>query len=107
MKNDNKREVVSILDDIDFELELIRRDKINVSYIITLLRNMKTAKPTEQEKQRNKLLLALESETQLRSKKELIQRFIARHFSEIPNEEGVGYAFNNYWNMEKEKAIRT
>lgn len=106
VKNDNKREVVSILDDIDFELELICRDKINVSYIITLLRNMKTAKPAEQEKQRNKILLALDSETQLRSKKELIQRFIARHFSEIPNEEGVGYAFDNYWNMEKEKAIR-
>ena len=33
-------EKVSILDDVDFELELIHRDEINVAYILNLLRNL-------------------------------------------------------------------
>ena len=33
------REKVSILDDVDFEVELIHRDEINVRYILTLLAN--------------------------------------------------------------------
>jgi len=35
------REKVSILDDIDFELELIHRDEINVVYILKLLGRLK------------------------------------------------------------------
>lgn len=46
------KEKVPILDDIEFELELIHRDEINVSYIIALLRNMQSARPAEQEKER-------------------------------------------------------
>ena len=33
VKTDRQKEKVSILDDIDFEVELIHRDNINVSYI--------------------------------------------------------------------------
>ena len=83
VKTNQQKEKVSILDDIDFELELIHRDEINVSYIITLLRNMKSAKPAEREKQRQVISRILETETQLRSKKELIERFIAEHFPAI------------------------
>ena len=41
VRSEKQTEKVSILDDIDFEVELISRDKINVSYIITLLNNVK------------------------------------------------------------------
>ncbi|MCD8529369.1 MAG: hypothetical protein LRY25_00725 [Flavobacterium sp.] len=40
-KSDNAKELVSILDDIDFELELIHRDEVNVSYIMKLLAQLK------------------------------------------------------------------
>ena len=40
-----EKEKVSILDDLDFEVELISRDKINVSYIINLLREMQRQEP--------------------------------------------------------------
>ena len=107
VKTNQQKEKVSILDDIDFELELIHRDEINVSYIITLLRNMKSVKPAEQEKQRRvKYSRYLETETQLRSKKELIERFIAEHFPVIPQEGDVGAAFEKYWTEEKRKAIQ-
>ena len=37
VKRDSTKIKTSILDDIDFELELIHRDQINVAYIIKLL----------------------------------------------------------------------
>ena len=106
VKTNQQKEKVSILDDIDFELELIHRDEINVSYIITLLRNMKSVKPAEQKKQRRVISRILETETQLRSKKELIERFIAEHFPVIPQDGDVGAAFEKYWTEEKRKAIQ-
>ena len=106
VRSDHEKEKVSILDDIDFELELIRRDKINVSYIIALLCNLQDAKPADQEKQRKIILGILESETQLRSKRELIERFIANNFPDIPKGGDIGEEFETYWNEEKQKAIK-
>ena len=100
------KEKVSILDDIDFELALIHRDEVNVSYIIALLRNMQSAKPAEQERQRKAILSMLESDIQLRSKKALIECFIAEHFPNIPEEGDVGEVFEHYWNQEKQKAVQ-
>ncbi|HFD87911.1 MAG TPA: type I restriction endonuclease subunit R [Gammaproteobacteria bacterium] len=106
VKSDRAKEKVSILDDIDFEVELISRDKINVSYIISLLENMRGAKPEEQAKQRKDILEILDTEAQLRSKKELIERFIAELFPHIPADGNVGDAFEEYWSEEKLKALR-
>lgn len=41
VKQDNQKQKTSILDDIDFELELIHRDQINVAYILKLLAQLK------------------------------------------------------------------
>ena len=49
---DDGGEKVSILEDVDFELELIHKDEINVSYILKLLAIYKDA--TEHEKQKHK-----------------------------------------------------
>ncbi len=106
VKTNQQKEKVSVLDDIDFELELIHRDEINVSYIIALLQNMQAAKPADQEKQHKAILSILDSETQLRSKKELFERFIAEHFPDIPKDGDVGEAFEKYWNTEKQKAVQ-
>lgn len=40
--SDNQKEKVFILDDVDFELELIHLDEINVAYIILLLIKLKS-----------------------------------------------------------------
>jgi type I restriction enzyme R subunit len=37
VKSEHSKEKVSILEDVDFELELIRRDEINIDYIVSLL----------------------------------------------------------------------
>ncbi len=43
---------------------------------------------------------------QLRSKKELIARFIADHFPDIPKGANIGDEFETYWSEEKKKAIQ-
>ena len=84
VRGEKAKEKVSILDDLDFEIELISRDKINVSYIINLLRNMADKPPAEQAKARKAISDALDTEAQLRSKKELIEQFIEQHFAPDP-----------------------
>ena len=102
---DRAKEKVSILDDIDFEVELLTRDKINVSYIISLLRNLKNAEPAQRAKQRKAILDMLDSEVQLRSKRELIAKFIERHFDGISADANMGDEFDSYWEVEKREAL--
>lgn len=105
VRSDTQKEKVSILDDIDFEVELISRDKINVSYIINLLQNMKGKSQEEQKRARKTIMDILDTETQLRSKKELIERFIANHFADMPASTNVNDEFEAYWTEEKRKAL--
>ncbi|RUA18482.1 MAG: type I restriction endonuclease subunit R [Flavobacteriia bacterium] len=105
IKSETQKEKVSILNDIDFELELIRRDEINVTYILTLLAKLHDSEPKEQEGQRKAISDILASETQLRSKKELIERFIAENLPLITDSELVANEFESFWTVEKKKAI--
>ncbi len=105
IKSETEKEKVSILNDIDFELELIRRDEINVLYILTLLAKLKDSQPKEKEKQRKAISDMLASETQLRSKKTLIEKFIEENLPLIDDSDDVNNAFDSFWTIEKKKAI--
>lgn len=105
VRNDNSKEKVSILDDIDFEVELIHRDEVNVVYILTLLADLKDAKPHDQAKKKKQIEDLMASETQLRSKKELIERFIAENLPLITERENIPDEFENFWTVEKMKAL--
>src|SRR6185503_7780091 len=76
VKLDNVKQKTSILDDVDFELELIHRDIINVAYILKLLAKLKLAKKSEAQKQKKAIMDLLGGEVELRSKRELIEKFI-------------------------------
>lgn len=104
-KSYNQKEKASILDDIDFELELIRRDEINVAYILRLLATLKDAKPGEQEKQKKSILDLVDSEATLRSKRELIEKFIQQHLPLIADADDVSDEFVTYWDKERKHAL--
>lgn len=94
----------SILEDIDFELELIRRDTINVTYIIQLLIKLKTnGKQKEQESIEKEIFNLLNSEVTLRSKRELIEKFIKENFVRIAEVEDITEEFAKFWNDEQQK----
>jgi type I restriction enzyme, R subunit len=112
IKTSNQKEKVSILNDVDFELELIHRDDINVSYIIHLLillkqKMQKEISATEKEilDGENEIMLALNNEISLRSKRELIAQFIKENLPSISSAKDVEEAFGAYWELEQQKAF--
>jgi type I restriction enzyme R subunit len=106
IKTDTQKESVSILDEIDFELELIHRDEINVAYIMKLLAQLKNAKPKDQEKQKKQIIDLLSGEAELRSKRVLIEKFIQNNLPKISDNDNVEDAFKNYWRAETKKALQ-
>src|SRR5665648_732918 len=106
VKSDHQKEKVSILNDIDFELELIRKDEINVAYILNLLAQLVGAKTKDLKQQRKAISDMIASDTQLRSKKELIERFIDENLPLVTNSDNIEDAFETFWTIEKKKAIQ-
>jgi len=102
----NEKEKVSILNDIDFELELIHRDEINVVYILTLLAKLREATTkAEREKQEKIISDIMAADITLRSKKELIEKFIEENLPLITDNAIISDEFESFWNTEKLKAI--
>jgi len=75
IKTNNQRESVSILDEIDFELELIHRDEINVTYILKLFAELKSVSKQDKAKKQKEIIDLIAGETELRSKRDLIEKF--------------------------------
>lgn len=101
----NQKEKVSILNDVDFELELIHRDEINVSYIIGLIVRLKFDKQTDPDKIRNEITTLLNTEVKLRSKRELIELFIQKNLPQVKNSGDVQYEFDTFLDEEYQKAL--
>lgn len=106
IKSDNQKETVSILDEIDFELELIHRDEINVTYIMKLLAKLKETPQKEQAKQKKEIIDLLSGETELRSKRELIEKFIQKNLPKINDANIIETEFKTYWQEETKKALQ-
>nr|WP_302577756.1 type I restriction endonuclease subunit R [Methanobrevibacter arboriphilus] len=100
-QNDTNK--VSILNDVDFETELIRRDNINVSYILTLLRELDVKSPSF-EKDKEFIIKTMKNAPDLKSKIGLIERFISQNI--VEDKEGdIEEVFDDYLEREKNKSI--
>ena len=106
VKQDNQKQKTSILDDIDFELELIHRDQINVAYILKLLAQLKGEKtPTAAAAQKKAIIDLLGGDIQLRSKRDLIQKFIDENMPNIKDGDSIEDEFEKYWQDQKVLAL--
>ena len=105
VKQNEAKQKTSILDDIDFELELIHRDLVNVAYIIKLLAKLKQAKTSEAEKQKKAIMDLLGGNIELRSKRELIEKFIQENLPLIADADNIQDEFEKYWNDQKVLAL--
>ena len=92
----------SILDDVVFEMELVKQVEVNIDYILMLV-----AKYHEENCKDKEILVAIDkairSSLQLRSKKELIENFIAT----INTSSDVNTDWQNYVKEQKEADIET
>jgi len=95
----------SILNDVDFELELIRRDEINVVYILNLLGKSLEEEGEARDRVHKQVLGMLESEPNLRSKRELIEAFIEHELEGIDPQE-IEEEFAKFVAVEREKSFK-
>ena len=105
VKSDHQKEKVSILEDVDFELELIHRDEINVAYIIQLLIKLKSKVRADVAQTEKEIFNLLNTEAHLRSKRELIEKFIQANLPAIEDTDDIPQEFEKFWNAEQQKAF--
>jgi type I restriction enzyme R subunit len=100
-KKNIEKEKESVLGEIDFELELVVSDEINYDYIIGLLQKVKDGGQKEVER----ALRQIQNNLRLKSKRELIEKFIKEQLPKLPNGANVKVAFEEFWEDEKEKYL--
>jgi len=102
---ENKKE--SILSDIDFELELMHTDKINVSYIMDLIRNIDREDSNKRERDIKNILNKLNNadNQELRLKVDLIKEFLEKVIPTISKDQSIDDAYNNFEDMRAKKEI--
>lgn len=105
VKNDTEKHKTSILDDIDFELELIHRDEINVAYILQLLAKLKQSNTSDAKAQKKAIIDMLSGDIELRSKRELIEKFIEENLPHINDVDAIQDEFERFWHEEKILAL--
>ena len=105
VKREGQKEKISILDDIDFELELIHRDRINVAYIIKLLAKLKDDKTSGAAAKKKAIIDLLGGDVMLRSKRELIEKFIEENLPNILDADKIEEEFDQYWQEQKVLAL--
>jgi type I restriction enzyme R subunit len=97
----------SILDQIDFELELTRRDIINFDYIILLIVGLKdVTSDSMREKKTEEILRIFDHDVQLRKKKDLVKKFIEENLPKIDKSGNVEKAFNEFWSSERSAVLK-
>ena len=106
IRENSTKEKVSILDDVDFELELMHRDEVNVGYILHLLRELHGEESgDEKDRKRQVIVNLIGSDPTLLSKKALIEKFIIENLDGIPAHADVEEEFEFFWEKEKRQAL--
>jgi type I restriction enzyme R subunit len=88
----------TVLADIDFNIELVRTDKINVVYILNLLKDINREDKSEMEKSIDLILREIErsDNEKMRYKKEIMKSFIQSRFFELDPEADIIEAYSDY-----------
>ncbi|AMW78100.1 deoxyribonuclease HsdR [Acinetobacter sp. TGL-Y2] len=100
---DNKNQ--SVLDEVDFQLELLFSDRVDVDYIISLISLIVKTQNTERREQHiAQLNSILDSNVHLYDKRDLIEKFIQQQIPKMLNGQSVQDAFKSFWDVEKQQA---
>ena len=107
VRKTTKKEKVSVLDDVDFPLDLLHSDRINVGYIINLLQLViDTDSEDKRKKYQAQIYDLISSDISLHDKQDLIQKFIEENMPKMINGQSVQDAFAQFWDIEKEQAYQ-
>lgn len=93
--------------DIDFDIELVRTDRINVVYILNLLKSVNKAGRSAEEREADLDLILREIERSdnesLRAKKDIMCDFVRTRFYDLDEDADIMAAFEEF-SREREKA---
>lgn len=89
---------ISVLADIDFDIELVRTDKINVVYILNLLKDINRNNKSEMEKSIDLILREIErsDNEKMRYKRDIMKDFITLRFFELDADADIIEAYSEY-----------
>jgi type I restriction enzyme R subunit len=76
-----------------------------VAYILNLLVTLSKLNPEEAKKRQKEIIDMVAGEVQLRSKRELIEKFIEENLPKLQANESVVNAFEGYWSERKQTAF--
>ena len=101
-------EKVSILEDIDFGIELMHTDKINVSYIMELIRNIDLSDKKKRDKDVHNIKQQLDraDNEELRLKVDLIKNFLDKVIPDLKPEESIDDAYSYFEEDTRKKEIK-
>ncbi|WP_239762746.1 type I restriction endonuclease subunit R [Mammaliicoccus sp. I-M35] len=103
-----ENEKVTILNDIDFEIEILRNDLINVSYIMELVRKIDLKDKEEQQRNREQIRRILDNadDPTLRLKRDLIREFIDEVVPKLTEEDDIDEVYLKFENAKREEEFK-
>lgn len=103
------REVVSVLDDVDFCIELIETNRINVAYIMNLIRNIRFDNTDTKNKDINHIKKELDrsDNMQLHKKIDILKAFLDEVVMGFNGSEDIDAEYNEFENKMEQEEIES
>ena len=101
------REVVSVLDDVDFCIELMETNRINVAYIMNLIRNItfENGKPRYEDVEHIKKELDRSDNMQLHKKIDILKAFLDEVVMGLDGTQDIDAEYDEFENKKKQAEI--
>lgn len=103
------REVVSVLDDVDFCIELLETNRINVAYIMNLIRNItfENGKPRYEDIEHIKTELNRSDNMQLHKKIDILKAFLDEVVMGLDGTQDIDAEYDEFENKQKQAEIES
>lgn len=100
-------EKTSILADIDFGIELMHSDKINVGYIMNLIRNIDLSDKQNRDRDIKNIITELDraDNEELRLKVDLLKTFLNKVVPELSPEDSIDDAYGEFEEIKREEEV--
>ncbi|PKH11145.1 type I restriction endonuclease subunit R [Planomicrobium sp. MB-3u-38] len=107
-KEKSEKEKVSVINDIDFEIELMQTDRINVDYILELLRNTNFENKNERDAAVRRAIKEVNeaSSDEMRLKRDLLLEFLKGVAPTLTNNDSVDQKYRDFENERRKHEIQ-
>lgn len=107
-KSQNLKEKVSVINDVDFEIELMQTDRINVDYILELLRNINYENKNERDTAVRRAIKEVNeaSSDEMRLNRDLLLEFLKGVAPTITNNDSVDQKYRDFESERRKREIQ-